>query len=216
MGVSLAGLRSTRPPSLRYGVGSPSRPLTALPGAGRTRGNAPAPQTQRRFSLCRRACRQEAAPSARRARDKPPAPWSSRLRRPPASGEIRRRHQPRVARLPLSLRPASERSHYLFLRGSGARGKVEQGDLAAALRSYQASHDIFARLAEADPGNAGWQRDLSVSHNKIGDVQRAQGDLAAALRSYQASHDIFARLAEADPGNAGWQRDLALSSVGWP
>jgi tetratricopeptide (TPR) repeat protein len=91
-----------------------------------------------------------------------------------------------------------------------------QGDLAAALRSYQASHDIFARLAEADPGNAGWQRDLSVSHNKIGDVQRAQGDLAAALRSYQASLAIRERLAEADPGNAGWQRDLALSSVGWP
>jgi hypothetical protein len=28
-------------------------------------------------------------------------------------------------------------------------------------------------------GNAGWQRDLSVSFNKVGDVQVAQGDLAA-------------------------------------
>jgi hypothetical protein len=32
---------------------------------------------------------------------------------------------------------------------------------------------------------ATWQRDLSVSHNKIGDVQQAQGDLAATLTSYQ-------------------------------
>jgi tetratricopeptide (TPR) repeat protein len=86
-----------------------------------------------------------------------------------------------------------------------------QGDLAAALTSYRASHDIFERLAQADPGNAGWQRDLSVSHNKIGDVQQAQGDLAAALTSYRASLAIRERLAQADPGNAGWQRDLALS-----
>jgi len=50
-----------------------------------------------------------------------------------------------------------------------------------------------------------------VSHNKIGDVQRAQGDLAAALASYRASLAIAERLAAADPGNAQWQRDLALS-----
>ena len=59
--------------------------------------------------------------------------------------------------------------------------------------------------ARAVSGNAGWQRDLSVSHNKIGDVQQAQGDLAAALASYQASLAIAERLAKADPGNAGWQ-----------
>ena len=59
--------------------------------------------------------------------------------------------------------------------------------LSAALTSYQASLAIRERLAQADPGNAGWQRDLSVSHDKIGDVQQAQGDLSAALTSYQAS-----------------------------
>ena len=85
------------------------------------------------------------------------------------------------------------------------------GDLAAALRSYQASHSIFERLAEADPANAGWQRDLSVSQDKIGDVQSAQGDLAAALRSYQADLCIADRLAALDPSNQGWQRDLAIS-----
>ena len=58
---------------------------------------------------------------------------------------------------------------------------VEQGDLAGALAAYQASLAIAERLAQADPGNARWQRDLSVSHNKVGDVLRAQGDLTAAL-----------------------------------
>jgi hypothetical protein len=52
----------------------------------------------------------------------------------------------------------------------------EQGNLPAALTSYQASLAIAGRLVQADRGNAGWQRDLSVSHNKIGDVQVEQGN----------------------------------------
>ncbi len=69
------------------------------------------------------------------------------------------------------------------------------------------------RLAAADPGNSEWQRDLSVSHNRIGDVCRAQGNLAGALESYEAGLAIAERLAAADPGNAQWQMDLATSHV---
>src|SRR5260370_76337 len=70
---------------------------------------------------------------------------------------------------------------------------------------------VTSAMHVADPGNAGWQRDLSVSHNKIGDVLSAQGDLTAALAAYLASLDISQGLAAADPGNAGWQRDLWVS-----
>ena len=38
-----------------------------------------------------------------------------------------------------------------------------QGNLPAALDSYKAAHAIRERLAAADPGNAGWQSDLSIS-----------------------------------------------------
>jgi hypothetical protein len=62
-----------------------------------------------------------------------------------------------------------------------------QGNLPAALDSYKASLTIADRLAKADPGNAGWQSDLSVSHDRIGGVLRAQGNLPAALDSCQAS-----------------------------
>ena len=72
---------------------------------------------------------------------------------------------------------------------------------------------IFDRLAKADPGNAGWQRDLSVSSNKIGDVLVAQGNLPEALKSFRDELAIRDRLAKADPGNAGWQRDLIVSYV---
>ncbi len=54
-----------------------------------------------------------------------------------------------------------------------------------------------------------WQRDLSVSHERLGDVAVAAGDLAAARAAYQAGLDIAVRLAAADPANAQWQRDLA-------
>ena len=91
------------------------------------------------------------------------------------------------------------------------RANSAQGDLASALKSYQDSLAIFDRLAKSDPGNAEWQRGLSVSYERIGDVQVAQGDLAGALKSYQDDLAIIDRLAKSDPGNAGWQRDLAVS-----
>ena len=63
---------------------------------------------------------------------------------------------------------------------------MTQGDLAAAQAAAEQSRDIIAKLAAADPGNAGWQRDLSVSWNKLGDVRAAQGDLPGALQAYTA------------------------------
>ena len=88
--------------------------------------------------------------------------------------------------------------------------QVAQGDLPAALTSYQASLAIWERLAKSDPANAGWQRDLSVSYEKVGNVQVAQG-LPEALTSYQASLAIADRLAKSDPGNAGCQNDPSVS-----
>src|SRR5262249_62348773 len=72
---------------------------------------------------------------------------------------------------------------------------------------------LAIRVAQsaAEHDNAGWQSDLSVSQERIGDVLRAQGNLAAALESYTSAHAIRERLAAADPGNAGWQSDLSVS-----
>ena len=36
------------------------------------------------------------------------------------------------------------------------------------------------RLAKSDPDNAGWQRDLSVSYNKVGDVLESAGAISPA------------------------------------
>jgi hypothetical protein len=75
----------------------------------------------------------------------------------------------------------------------------------------EAVERTLSRLAAADPGNMEWQRDLSVSQNKVGAVLRAQGNLPGALEAFRRSLAMAERLAAADPGNMEWQRDLAVS-----
>jgi tetratricopeptide (TPR) repeat protein len=77
---------------------------------------------------------------------------------------------------------------------------VAQGNLPEALKSYRDDNAIMEHLAKSDPGNAGWQRDLSVSYEKIGDVLVAQGNLPEALKSYRDDNAIMERLAKSDPG----------------
>ena len=64
---------------------------------------------------------------------------------------------------------------------------------------------------QGDPTNTGWQRDLSVSYNRLGDVAVAQGKLEEAAEAYGESLAISKKLAEGDPTNTGWQRDLSVS-----
>jgi len=88
---------------------------------------------------------------------------------------------------------------------------LNAGDLQGAARLFQALHQQMSAWAAADPANIQLQRDLSVSHNKLGDIARAVGDLAAARTSYQAGLDVIQRLTAADPANTPWQRDLSIS-----
>ena len=85
-----------------------------------------------------------------------------------------------------------------------------QDHLPEVLTSHQASLASMERLAKANLANAGWQRDLSVSQEKVGDVLHDQGDLSGALAAYRAGLAIRERLAAQDRANAGWQRDLSV------
>src|SRR5262249_40679187 len=94
--------------------------------------------------------------------------------------------------------------------------------LPMALRAYRSSLAIRERLAQADPGNAAWQRELSVSHDRIRDVKVVPGDLAGALNLYQDGLAISEHLFAAPPdpeahrlsavGRIG-SRDLIVSYV---
>ena len=117
-------------------------------------------------------------------------------------------HPPDATDSAARARAEREQSAMLSQRGNVAQAA---GQLDAALASYRKSLEIAQRLAQQDPGNAQWQRDLSFSHNNIGGIQEAKGEADAALASYQKSLEIRQRLAQQDPGNAGWQIDVAVS-----
>ena len=88
--------------------------------------------------------------------------------------------------------------------------------LPAALRHYRSSLAIRERLAQADPGNAAWQRDLSVSYDRIGDVMVAQGDRAGARKLYRDGVAISERLftAPSDPEAKYQHRLSAVGRIG--
>jgi tetratricopeptide (TPR) repeat protein len=95
---------------------------------------------------------------------------------------------------------------------------VDQGDLARVRttladtrRNYEEAHLLALRLTAADPSNTDWQRDLSISYNKLGDVAMAQGQLDAAAQAYRDSLEVRKKLTAADPSNTEWQRDLWVS-----
>jgi TIR domain len=99
------------------------------------------------------------------------------------------------------------RGFWWFLRAHGVDARLDQ--LAGEQRQDWAEwmtrevRDAAYVLVIASPDYK--QRDLSVSHNRLGDLATAAGDLTAARTAYQAALDIAERLAAADPTNTGWQ-----------
>jgi hypothetical protein len=83
-----------------------------------------------------------------------------------------------------------------------------QGDLTAALTSYQASLAIAERLAKADPGNAGWHRDLALSYGRVAVIEMRQGFRDDALNAFQQGRGIIAQLVRQSPDNTTLPKDL--------
>ncbi|WP_295446000.1 AAA family ATPase [uncultured Thiodictyon sp.] len=99
----------------------------------------------------------------------------------------------------------SERKRAAAIYNSGDV-RLAQGDLAGALTAYEVGVAITERLARQDPANAGWQRDLAVSHAKIGLVRQAQGNLTGARESFEKALGIARALYR------GYQNAISRSS----
>ena len=87
------------------------------------------------------------------------------------------------------------------------------GDLCSALGqgdqardAYLKSLAIAERLAQAEPDRADYQRDLSVSYNKMGDLYRAlgQGDAGAGRLPQGPRHRRASGQAEPDRAVTRW------------
>ncbi len=106
--------------------------------------------------------------------------------------------------------PDALHAFFWFLTDQGDLARVHT-TLVETKREYEEAHRMAQRLTTSDPGNTDWQRDLSVSYEKLGDVAVAQGKLDEAAKAYRDSLAIRKQLAASDPGNTGWQRDLSVS-----
>ena len=84
--------------------------------------------------------------------------------------------------------------------------------LAVAWRWAETASVLSEKLAASDPKNSDWQRDLSVSFNKVAGILEAQGEREKALTEYQKSLAISEKLAASDPKNSDWQTDLVVSA----
>ena len=109
----------------------------------------------------------------------------------------------------LALATTDDRASYRYwaLLGLGDI-RMQRGNLPDALKSYRDSLAIIDRLAQADPGNAGWQRDLSVSYAKIGVVFQRTGNKTEALNALREGDTIIERMTRLSPDNVQWKQDL--------
>jgi tetratricopeptide (TPR) repeat protein len=88
---------------------------------------------------------------------------------------------------------------------------IRRGRLDFALSAVQSFQRWLDRASTTEKATPAWQRELSVSLNKLGELATAQGNLPEAQRLFGEDLRIAQRLAESDPANAEWQRDLSVS-----
>jgi hypothetical protein len=82
-----------------------------------------------------------------------------------------------------------------------------QGDLTAARAAFAEYLAISRRLAEQDPGNAGWRRDLAGSCVLNARTEAILGHGGQALALYVEAQRLFASLTKLAPGFVQWQEE---------
>jgi tetratricopeptide (TPR) repeat protein len=87
-----------------------------------------------------------------------------------------------------------------------ARGAREE-----ALAAYEAARAEVTALAEREPQNPRWQRDASVTHDRIGDLLMAAGEIDLGLEAFRKSLALCEALAERQPADLRWQHDLSVA-----
>ncbi|MGH3696320.1 MAG: TIR domain-containing protein, partial [Pseudonocardiaceae bacterium] len=88
----------------------------------------------------------------------------------------------------LAALPPQHRDYHLFVDHEGA-SLVALGFTDEAVERYRRLVDAFTQRARAEPGRADYQRDLSVSYERLADLNAALGQGEQALTLYQQSLD---------------------------
>ncbi len=88
---------------------------------------------------------------------------------------------------------------------------LQGGNIAEAEGAYTQMHILARTAAQSNPDDLDAQRVLSVSYEKIGDIQKAKWAFTGALTSYHQSLNIIKLLAQKDPSNVLWQHHISVS-----
>lgn len=98
-----------------------------------------------------------------------------------------------------------------ILLDEAAREWLVLGQAKRAAEQISRTHQIMTGLAVSAPHDTDAQRDLSVSHNKMGDVLLKLGNTTEALKHYRSSISIRQILADRNPNDIETLRDLSVS-----
>ena len=104
-----------------------------------------------------------------------------------------------------------DHANYPVFCVSAADALLRLGRIGQAMQLHQEAFDLLQLRANTEPDRAEYQRDLSVSHERMGDLLRALGQGEAARQHYEADLGIAQRLATGEPNRAEYQRDLSVS-----
>ncbi|MFK7893988.1 MAG: hypothetical protein AB8B63_24450, partial [Granulosicoccus sp.] len=85
-----------------------------------------------------------------------------------------------------------------------------EGRTHEAQRIYELANTAALSLLAAAPSNTGFQRDVSVSYEKLGNIELRLGNTDAALGNYTKALEVALKLVELDPGNTQFQRDVSV------
>jgi len=107
-----------------------------------------------------------------------------------------------------SLTPGGRRARAVSMALS-SQAMVASGDSAGGLKLAEDALAQMQAVADADPGNARFQRDLASCLERVGDCRSSARDAGGALASYRAALAIYERLAAPNPSDGGLQRKIA-------
>jgi hypothetical protein len=80
---------------------------------------------------------------------------------------------------------------------------------STCIAAYREAAAIAERLSKADAGNAGWQRDLAASLQRVGLIAAQQGNHETAPNAYRHGVEIMQRLIALAPDHVAFRGDLA-------
>jgi tetratricopeptide (TPR) repeat protein len=83
--------------------------------------------------------------------------------------------------------------------------------IGRALQLCERALIIAESMAEAEPGNVVYQRNLGVFYERLADLAVQSRQSERALQLYERTLASAKALAQVEPGNAAYQRDLAVS-----